>query len=121
MLFPLLRHSPAMLKELAELHCRIAEVSRQRRTHPHGSIGATACRAKLASGASQAPPLFACRLLLVLLGLEPLEEDTHALGEEGFLRGGGPVTLELFLSLRCLVDGRVLLFCHEGFLLLNTT
>src|SRR6266849_5972472 len=118
MLFPLLRHSPAMLKELAELHCRIAEVSRQRRTHPHGSIGATACRAKLERGASPAPPLVACRLLLVLLGLEPLEEHAHALGE-GVLGCGGLVTLELFLGLRGLVDGRVLLCCHEGFLLLH--
>jgi hypothetical protein len=53
------------------------------------------------------------------LGLEPLEEDTHALGEEGLLGCGGLVTLELFLSLRCLVDGRWLLFCHGGFLQLK--
>jgi len=55
----------------------------------------------------------------LLLGPQSLEDEAHALGEEGLLRGGGLVTLELFLSLRCLVDGRVLLFGHGGFLQLH--
>ncbi len=73
----------------------------------------------MSSCGSEPEPVLTGRLLLLLLGLEPLEEDTHALGEEGLLRGGGLVTLELFLSLRCLVDGRWLLFGHGGFLQLH--
>src|SRR5713101_1492476 len=111
-LFPLLRGSGATLK-------RVAESGRQPRDHPTGSTGATACRAQLDEYTLQAHPLLTCRLVLLLLGLQSLEEDAHALGEEVLLRGGGLVTLELFLSLRCLVDGRVLRFCHGGFLQLN--